>query len=266
MRLLYSTSMGGVWPQLSLRFIPVWQRNFRVWRKIMVPSILANFGEPILYLMAFGYGLGALVGSVGSLPYMVFLASGILCSSAMFSASFEAMYSAYTRMSEQKTWHAMLGAPLTIDDIVLGEIIWAASKALMGTLAIFVVAGVLGLFASWQALWAIPVIALASFSFAACAMIFTALAKSYDFFIYYFTLLVTPMMLFSGVFFPLDALPAAVVQLAYLLPLAHAVELVRPLVTGTMPEQVWVSLSVIAGYGLLGLMLSVYLLRRRLLA
>lgn len=260
------TRVGTYLPQISLRFIPVWQRNFKVWQKTMLPSILANFGEPVLYLIAFGYGMGRLVGDLGNMSYMVFLASGILCSSAMFSASFEAMYSGYTRMSEQKTWHAMLGAPLSIDDIVLGEIIWAASKALMGTVAIMCVAIAFGLIHSWLAIWALPIIAWASFSFAACAMIFTALARSYNFFVYYFTLIVTPMLLLSGVFFPLTEFPEQIQWLAYMLPLAHTVDLVRPLVTGSMPDAPWLNLTVITTYALIGLGVSVYLVRRRLLA
>lgn len=252
-------------PRLSLRFIPVWRRNLRVWRKIMVPSIMGNFGEPVLYLLAFGYGFGRLVGDLGELPYMVFLASGIVCSSAMYTASFEGMYSAYTRMSEQKTWDGMLGAPLNLDDIVLGEIIWAATKALFSASAILVVAAVLGLISDLRALLALPVILLAGFCFGACAMIVTAVSRSYDFFLYYFTLAVTPMLLLSGVFFPLEQLPTAVAALAWALPLVHVVEIVRPLMTGAWPSQVPLHLSVILVYGLVGLTVATALLRRRLM-
>ncbi|HSM28418.1 MAG TPA: nodulation protein NodJ, partial [Thioalkalivibrio sp.] len=96
------------WPRPTLRFVAVWRRNLRVWRKLMMPSLLGNFGEPVLYLLAFGYGFGRLVGDLDGMSYMVFIASGIICSSAMFTASFEGMYSAYTRMAEQNTWLAML--------------------------------------------------------------------------------------------------------------------------------------------------------------
>ncbi|MCG5494872.1 MULTISPECIES: ABC transporter permease [Ectothiorhodospira] len=257
--------MTSLMPQLSLRFIPVWRRNLLVWRKIMVPSVLGNFGEPVLYLLAFGYGFGQLVGDLGDLPYMVFLASGIICSSAMYTASFEGMYSAYTRMSEQKTWDGLLGAPLNLDDIVLGEIMWAATKALMSATAILVVAALLGLVSDLRALLALPVILLAGFAFAACAMIVTALSRSYDFFLYYFTLAITPMLLLSGVFFPLDQLPDVIVILAHLLPLVHVVEVVRPLMIGEWPVNVLLHLSVVAAYGLVALSLSTWLLRRRLM-
>lgn len=252
-------------PRPSLRFLPVWRRNLRVWRKIMVPSILGNFGEPVLYLLAFGYGFGRLVGDLGELPYMVFLASGIVCSSAMYTASFEGMYSAYTRMSEQKTWDAMLGAPLNLDDIVLGEVAWAATKALMGAVAILVVAALMGLVGDLRALLALPVVLLAGITFGACALIVTALSRSYDFFLYYFTLVVTPMLLLSGVFFPLEQLPGEIAFLAQLLPLAHVVAVVRPLMTGAWPADVLLHLGVVTAYGVAALVLANGLLHRRLM-
>ena len=249
----------------SLRFIHVWRRNLRVWRKILIPSILGNFGEPVLYLLAFGYGFGMLVGDLGDMPYMVFLASGIVCSSAMFTASFEGMYSAYTRMEVQQTWSAMLGAPLTVGDIVFGEVAWAATKGLMSAGAILVVAAVLGLVADTRALLALPVLLVTGFTFGACAMVVTAFSKSYDFFLYYFTLAITPMLLLSGVFFPLEQFPAPVQTLAYLLPLAHSVELVRPLLTGGVPDNVVLHLAVIAAYGLAGIMIATAYIRTRLI-
>ncbi|MDD3518123.1 MAG: ABC transporter permease [Chromatiales bacterium] len=260
-----TTRTATLLPRPSLRFLPVWRRNLRVWRKILIPSVLGNFGEPLLYLLAFGYGFGRLVGQVGELPYMVFLASGIVCSSAMFTASFEALYSAYTRMEEQKTWHAMLGAPLDIDDVVLGEVAWAATKAMMSAVAILLIATGLGLVADWRALLVLPVVGLAAFSFAACAMIVTALSRSYDFFMYYFTLGITPMLLMSGVFFPLDQLPPLVSLLAHLLPLAHTVEIVRPLMTGGEVTGLALHLGVILAYGVVGYAVASALLRRRLL-
>ena len=246
------------------RPLAIWRRNLRVWRKLMWPSILGNFGEPMLYLLAFGYGFGRLVGDIGEMPYMVFLASGIVCSNAMTTASFESMYSAFTRMTQQQTWGSMLDAPLTIDDIVLGEVSWSATKSLMSGSAIILVASALGLVGGWQAVLVLPMILLMGFCFGACAMVVTALSPSYDFFLYYFTLVMTPMVLLSGVFFPLDQLPELVGQAAYLLPLAHGVEIVRPLMTGGWPDSVLPHLLVIIAYGAAGLWLSLHLLRKRL--
>ncbi|WP_018877945.1 ABC transporter permease [Thioalkalivibrio sp. ALE28] len=252
-------------PRPSLRFVAVWRRNALVWRKLIVPSMLGNFGEPILYLLAFGYGFGRLVGDLDGMSYMVFIASGIICSSAMFTASFEGMYSAYTRMAEQNTWLGMLATPLTLDDIVFAEAVWAATKGLISAITILVVASLLGLVSDARALLALPVIFLAAFTFGALALVITALARSYDFFLYYFTLAVTPMLLLSGVFFPLTELPGWVQGLALALPLAHVLEIVRPLMTGAWPDAWLPHLTVIAAYGGGAIVLATFLIRRRLL-
>ena len=250
----------------TLGFLPVWRRNLRVWRKLMLPSLMGNFGEPLLYLLALGYGFGRLVGSVDGMAYPVFLASGIVCSSAMTGASFEALYSAYTRMQMQQTWAAMMTAPLEVEDVVLGEVLWAATKALLNSTAILVVAGLLGLVTGWQALLALPVVFLAGTCFAAMAMVVTAVARSYDFFLYYFTLLMTPMLLLSGVFFPLQSLPPAVAAGVQVLPLAHAVALIRPLTTGEFPDAVFLHLGVLGAYALVAWWVAAVLLRRRLVS
>lgn len=254
-------------PRLSLRFIPVWQRNLRVWRKLLWPSLLGHFGEPVLYLLAFGYGLGAMIGEVyEGMPYIVFIASGIVCSSAMFTSSFEALYSAYTRMATQQTWAAMLSAPLAVDDIVLGEAVWAASKSLLSAGAIGIVGVIIGLLSLPGLLLALPIIFLSALAFASMALIVTALSPSYDFFLYYFTLLMTPMLLLSGVFFPIEQLPPLISGLAYLLPLAHMVELVRPLAVGEgLPEALLFHLSVPFAYILGAFSVATYLFRRRLI-
>ncbi len=251
---------------LVLRWLPVWRRHYRVWLKLVGPAILGNFGEPLLYLLALGYGLGTFIGTIGGLPYLMFLASGMVCSSAMNTASFEGLYSAFTRMDVQKTWDAMLATPLSVPDIVIGEATWAATKGLISSVAIMVVAALLGSVADGWALLALPVIFLTGLCFAAMALVVTACAKNYDFFMYYNTLLMTPMMLLSSVFFPLQEMPMAIQWLAWLLPLIHAVELVRPLMTGLPLEQPGLHLVVLAGYSAAFLALAIRLCKRRLLA
>lgn len=252
-------------PALSGRWLPVWRRNFLVWRKLLAPALLGNVLEPLLYLVALGYGLGSLVGPVEGLDYFAFLASGFACASAMNTATYEGLYSVYTRMAIQQTWAAMLAAPLHVDDIVLGEMIWAGTKSLISGAVILVVASALGAVHGWQALWALPVILLTGICFGALALVVTAKAHGYDFFMYYFTLLITPMFLFSGVFFPLDGLPEGVRWVAAILPLTHAVELVRPLMTGTTPQQIALHLSVLVAYTAVSFYLATALMRRRLL-
>lgn len=258
-----SAYIPAVAPPL-LRWLPVWQRNFRVWFKLVGPAILGNFGEPLLYLLALGYGLGSFVGTVQDMPYLMFLASGIICSSAMFTASFEGMYSAYTRMAVQKTWDAMLATPLDVRDIVVGEVVWAGTKSTISAVSILLVAALLGAVASWQALLTLPVIFLMGVCFAAMALVVTAYAKNYDFFLYYSTLFVTPMLLIGGVFFPLERMGSAMQTLANVLPLTHAVYLVRPLVTGLPLQQPLLHLLVLGGYTGVALLLAIHVIRRRM--
>jgi len=252
-------------PRFSLRFAHVWRRNLRVWRKLAVPSMLGNLADPLLYMFGLGYGLGRMLEDVGGLSYIAFLAAGIVCSSTMMSASFEAMYSAFSRMHVQKTWDAILNAPLTLDDVVLGELVWAASKSFLSGCAVLIVATALGLVPSPLALAVVPLVFLTGLAFAGPGLIMTALSPSYDFFMYYFTLVVTPMMLLCGVFFPLDQLPAAAQMVAQALPLTHAVSLARPLANGEVPPAWWLHIAVLAAYAVAGYYVALALIRRRLL-
>ncbi len=249
---------------LSLRWMAVWRRNARVWRRLAGPAMLGNIGEPLLYLLALGYGLGSFVGDVEGMDYITFLASGFVCASVMNTASFEGIYSAYTRMAVQETWTAMLYTPLDVRDILLGEVFWAASKGLLSAIFILAVAAILDAVHTWQALWVLPVAVITGIAFAGMALVVTAISRSYDFFLYYFTLLLTPMLLFSGVFFPLNGMPVPVQQLAGLLPLTHAIELVRPLMVGLPVEDIALHLGVILLYCVIGLTVAAHLIQRRL--
>jgi lipooligosaccharide transport system permease protein len=252
-------------PAFSLRFIHVWRRNQLVWRKLALAAALGNLADPMLYLLGLGYGLGALLPEVGGLPYVAFLAAGMVCSSTMMSASFEAMYSGFSRMHVQKTWDAIMNAPLTLDDVMLGEMAWAASKSVLSGMAVLAVAWALGLVASPLALLLLPLVFLAGLAFAALGLIMTALAPGYDFFTYYFTLAITPMMMVCGVFYPVEQLPAWLQGLVQFLPLTHAVALARPLMSGAAPPDVLTPLLVLTGYAGLGFYAALVLTRRRLL-
>jgi lipooligosaccharide transport system permease protein len=252
-------------PAFSLRHLHVWRRNLLVWRKLAIPSMLGNLADPLIYMLGLGFGLGAMLSDVGGMPYIAFLATGIVCSSTMMSASFEAMYSGFSRMHVQKTWEAIMNAPVTLDDVVLGEVVWAASKSLLSGMAVLAVAWVLGVVQSAAALWVIPVVFLTGLAFASLGFVMTALSPSYDFFMYYFTLVITPMMLVSGVFFPVAQLPGWLQAVTQFLPLTHAVELARPLMSGAAPTQVALHLAVLAAYAVAGFSIALVLTRRRLL-
>ena len=252
-------------PRLSLRFVPVWRRNFLVWRKLAIPSILGNLADPMIYMLGLGYGLGSLVKEVGGVSYMAFFATGIICVSTMNTATFEALYSAFSRMHVQKTWDAILNAPIELDDLVLAELAWAASKSVLSGLGILLVISAMG-FAVWPlAWWVLPLLPLIGLTFGALALTMNSLAPNYDFFVYYFTMFITPMVLLSGVFFPLEQLPAALQSFALLLPLAHAVALARPLLLGEVPHSIGLHVCALLAYASVGFYAALVLTRRRLL-
>ena len=270
-----ASTAQSIWrlPSFSLRFWPVLQRNLLVWRKLFWPSLLGNTADPLISLVAFGYGLGALVGTVQwqagagaqavAMPYLVFIASGYMCTSAMNAASFEILYSGYSRMAVQKTWDGIMNAPITLDDVVFAELLWATFKALFTSLAMLCVMSALGIVKHPHVFLALPIVALVAFCFSAMGLIFTALAKGYDFFTYYFTLFLTPMMFTSGVFFPRDQLPPWMQTLTDFLPLAAAVELVRPLFMGQWPVTPGRHLAVLLVFGALALWVGLALVRKR---
>jgi lipooligosaccharide transport system permease protein len=250
-------------PRLSARFWPVVVRNLLVWKKLAVPSVLGNIAEPLITLVAFGYGLGSMIGQVQGLPYIQYLASGSIAVSCALAATFEALYSAYSRMEVQKTWDSIMNAPISLDDIVLAETLWAALKSMFTVIAIMGVIFVLGIARSPSMLLALPALCLVGLAFASIAMIFNALARSYDFFTYYFTLVMTPMTFLSGVYFPIEQMPAWLQAVAQVLPLTAAVELVRPLIIGEVPAQIVQPVLVLVGYAVGGYYLALILTRRR---
>ena len=252
-------------PRVTLRLFQVWRRNFLVWRKLAVPSVLGNLADPMLYMLGLGYGLGSLLPQVNGTPYITFLAAGTVCYSTMNSATFESLYSAFSRMHVQKTWDAILNTPMNLDDIVLAEALWAAAKSFLSGTAILVVIWVLQLSHSPLTLWIIPLTVLIGLTFGALGLVMTALSPSYDFFLYYFTLVITPMVLLCGVFFPVAQLPPFLQQVSAVLPLTHAIDLARPLVENRVSADVALHVAVLAAYAVVGLYLALVLSRRRLL-
>ncbi len=252
-------------PGFSLRFFPVWRRNFLVWKKLAVASILGNIADPLITLIAFGYGLGSLLQTVNGIPYIQFLASGSICMSIMMAASFEALYSTFSRMHVQKTWDALLNAPLALDDIVLAEMLWAATKSLFSGTAILLVIFMLGIGLHPHVLLVPPLLFLIGMTFASIGLIVNALARGYDFFTYYFTLVLTPMVFLSGVYYPTTQLPDWLQIFAKVLPLGAAVNLIRPLILGEWPTVPLIDLGILVFYCVGGFYAAMILTRRRLL-
>ena len=252
-------------PQLSIRFIPVWRRNLLVWRKLAIASVLGNIADPLLYMLALGYGIGAFVPEIGGMTYIAFIGTGMVCQSAMFTSSFEAMYSAFSRMHVQRTWEAIINAPVSLDDVVFAEWVWAATKSVMSVIAILVVILLLGFGHSWLAIFVIPLGFVTGLTFAGFGLLMNSLARNYDFFTYSLTLFQTPMLLLSGVFFPVDQMPPALQTVAAVLPLSHAIDIARPLLAGKVPGGIVLHLVVLLAYAFVTYFIALVLTRRRLL-
>ena len=255
----------SVFPDLSLRWIPIWRRNYLVWKRLFAQSVIGNIAEPLITLFAFGYGLGSPLAPIDGVRYIVFLASGSICMNAFNAATFESLYSAFTRMHVQKSWEAMMNAPLSLDDVMLAELVWSATKSIFTGIAILVVIFALGLSREWSMLLVLPLLFVIGLTAAAIGLVVNAYAKSYDFFTYYFTIVVTPMWFLSGVFFPIGQLPSWVQAGAQWLPLSAAVELVRPLILGRVPEHAAANLAILAAYGVVAFWWAVVATRKRLL-
>lgn len=221
------------------RAFRVWQRNFTVYTKLYKSSIALNFVEPVLYLVALGLGLGAFVKEINGVPYINFIAPGIIASSSMFAAIYECTYGTYVRMTFQKTFDAILATPVTLNDLVAGELMWGATKSVLYGTIIMIVISLSGLVGSPVVILAIPILFISGLIFAEISVIAAATVPGIDTFNYFYTLLMTPMFLFSGIFFPLDHLPAIVIKIAFFTPLYHLVNICRSFSSGDMSGSIW---------------------------
>jgi lipooligosaccharide transport system permease protein len=239
-------------------------RNVLVWRHYAGASALGNFGEPVLYLVALGFGLGRVVPDLGGMTYAEFIAPGLVVSTVMYTATFECTFGSYTRLETERTYDAILATPITPSELVAGEVLWGGIKSVIGASFVLSVIALFGLTPSWTAVFVLPVAFVAGLLFSSMALTVTAFSKSYEFFSYYFTLLVAPMFLFSGIFFPLERMPEWVGISAQLLPLTHVVELARALVRGDVGPGLVVRLLACLAFLTPAYLFCQKLIRRRL--
>ncbi|MGH2519731.1 MAG: ABC transporter permease, partial [Chloroflexota bacterium] len=216
---------GPGWQFVSYRVFAVWRRHFAVWLRLWKTESWPPFMEGILQLLALGFGLGFYVQNVDGQSYLGFIAPAILGISAMFGAGFECTFGSYFRMEEQRTFEAIVATPVSVEDVIVAEYLWGASRSLFSTTVMLLVISALGLVTSPWALLIPAVALLEALAFAGVAMLFTSIAPGFGFFNYFFTLVMTPLMFFSGVFFPITQLPAAVQGAVWLSPLYHAANL-----------------------------------------
>jgi lipooligosaccharide transport system permease protein len=234
---------------------------------------LPNFFEPLLYLAALGLGLGTFIqrGGIEGQSYVQFIAPGLLASNAMFAASFESTFNTYVKLKIQRTYDAIVATPVNAEDVVAGEYLWAGTRAaLYGTGFLAVLTG-LGLafgeplITSWWALLIPPVLLMIGIMFSVTGTLFTSLIDRIDLFSYYFTLVITPLFLFSGIFFPIEDFPAPVPQVAWFTPLYHAVNVCRALAVGPTPA-VLVDVAWILIFTAALALIPIHLMRRRLIS
>jgi lipooligosaccharide transport system permease protein len=253
---------------LSTRAMRVWQRNRDVymvtWKTNLVPPLL----EPMLYLLAFGAGVGTLLEEVPyggeMVRYTVFIAPGLLATQVMFQAFFENTYNTFVRMYYQRTFDAIITTPLSMEDVMAGELLWGATKGTIGCAAMMLVISCFGLLHYPHALLILPFSFLAALFFAGLALCFTGIVPAIDTFNLPTFLLVLPMFLFSGTFFPIEVLPRWAQILAEVLPLTHVARVMREASLGRLPGTLgWDVLYLAAAAVPVGL-LGIYLMRRRL--
>lgn len=252
-------------PELSFRFLIVLRRNLLVYSKFWRSSMMFNFIEPMLYLAALGLGLGMYIPEIEGMSYLEFIAPGLLASSTMWATSFECTYGSFIRLQVQKSYHAIITTPVSLDEVVLGDISFGVFKSILYGSVILAVFFMLGLVASPLALLVPFVLILSGLVFAQLSMIWTSLAPNFEIFAYYFTLFLTPMFLFSGIFFPLENLPVIAQYIAWLTPLYHTVELCRGLITGQMPSLYLANLLALFIFALALFLPPLLLMRRRLI-
>jgi lipooligosaccharide transport system permease protein len=253
-------------PRLTRRVWKVWQRNFDVFLKTIASNFLPSLLEPILYLVALGLGLGVFIQSIEGVPYVNFIAPALVAISVMNGSFFECTFGSFVRMYFQKTFDAIIATPVSVEEVIAGELVWGATRATINSTTVLAVIAAFGLISSPLFLL-VPLLAfLGGLMFASIAMCFTAIAPNIDFFNYPSFLLVTPMFLLSGTFFPLSQLPLPVQTAAQVfLPLTHVVNIVRGLVLGRTEIFLLLSLVWIAAVTIFFFVLSINLMKKRLI-
>lgn len=214
----------------------VWLRYFDVYRKSLFYSVVTTFVEPVLYLIAFGFGLGGLIQTVQAgqttISYRQFIFAGIVGQTILFQAFFEAAYGSFIRMYYQRVFQAIATTPITLSEVLWAELLWDASKATFASSAVLLIGTAMGDFTPLGALIALPICFVSAFIFAGLGLLVAARSRTIEDISYPQYLLIFPMFLFCGIFFPLESLPAALQWVAWTLPLTSAISLVRTLTLG----------------------------------
>jgi lipooligosaccharide transport system permease protein len=251
-------------PDLS-QVVRVWFRHAVAWTRFYRTSILLNFFEPVTGLVALGFGLGAYVTHINGMTFLQFIAPGLVAVTAMNSVTFDSLFATYNFLYENRVYPSMITSPLTVDDLVAGTLLWQATRSLLygGTFLIIITA--FQLVHSWTALLVLPVLCLAGMMFAAPALSVAATAKAFEHMFYYITLVITPMYMFSGIFFPPNRLPHAIQGAIWFTPLYHVAHLTRSLVLGQVQADLWIDIAWMAVFTAIALLFPSRLIHRKLM-
>jgi lipooligosaccharide transport system permease protein len=253
----------------SMRFLRVWHRNVIVYRRIWKVNFLVPLFEPAFYIMAFSLGFRGMIGDVSYagtvLSYTEFIAPALIATSVMWNAFFETTYSSFVRMYYQKTFDAILATPLSIEEIIVAEIAWSATKAAAAAFLMILVLMLFGYIAFPLGLIGVFWAFLGGLAFGAIGMYFTGLVPTIDLFNLPIFLFITPMFLFSGTFFPVSGLPGWAQGASRAFPLYHLVELMRLVSMGRIETAPLFSVAYMIVFFLLFLFLSLRSMRKRLI-
>jgi lipooligosaccharide transport system permease protein len=220
------------YPPLTHRLFSVWYRHMRVYTKYILSNGFPPFLEPLIFLAAIGLGLGKYITeSMEGLKYIEFLGTGLLVTTAMFTAAYECSFGTFIRLEFQKVYDGMLAAPITVNNLIIGEIIWAGTKGLFFSFGVLCVLAVFGIVALPQGLVAPLVGFVTAVMFSTLSLLVTSFVKTINHFNFYFTGFISPMFFFSGVVFPTSNLPRFIQPVVELIPLTHSVRLVRAMCT-----------------------------------
>jgi len=214
-------------PSFFMRVTGVWYRHYRVYTRFIISNGLPPFAEPLLFLAGIGLGLGSFINDMEGIPYIQYLSTGLFITTAMMTAAFECSYATFIRLEFEKIYDGMIAAPMTVYDLLIGENLWAGSKALFFSTAVLIVVFAFGFFRSPLGLF-VPVIGFfTGLMFSTLSMLITSFVRSIDYFNFYFTGFLSPMFFLCGVIFPITSLPAPLQVLAEIVPLTHPVRLTR---------------------------------------
>ncbi len=252
---------------LSYRFYYVFFRNLVSYKRFIVPTFIVSLGQPLFYLLTFGIGMGTYIGYLGGKPYLNFLVPGVIISSVMLSATFECLYDSFVKMVHQKLYDSLIATPVSAEDTIAGEIAWGAFRGLISGALMLFIAMLLKIYpvSPLNTLFLFVFMVFVGVMFSSLAMIVVSFAPNFDFFNYYTELIITPMLFFSGVFFPLDQFPDWMKVFAQFLPLTHAVDISRDFYSGQFTPGLGLHFLYLILLVIVAFFLGIRLMKRRLI-